>query len=88
MHSVCRSRDPAAGRVVHQDRLDEGAVGQAMEGLLGLAAVGDPELGVADGVEAESPRRAPSRRPAGSVSTSSNEVAPPPHTASLTWRAR
>ena len=53
MHSVCRSREPAAGRVVHQDRLDERAVGEAVERLLGLAAVAEPDLGVVDRVEAE-----------------------------------
>ena len=43
----------AAGRVVHQDGLDELAVVESMEGLLGQAAVGDAQLGVVDGVEAE-----------------------------------
>ena len=42
-----------ASRVVHEDRLDEGPVGQAVEGLLGQAAVGEADLGVADGVEPE-----------------------------------
>ena len=53
MHSVCRSRLPVAGRVVHQHRLDERAVGEPVERLLGQPAVGDAELGVGDRVEAE-----------------------------------
>ena len=43
----------AARRVVHEDRLDERAVRQPMEPLLGQAAVGQAHLGVVDGVEAE-----------------------------------
>ena len=43
----------AAGRVVHQDGLDELAVVESMEGLLGQPAVGDAKLGVVDRVEAE-----------------------------------
>ena len=52
----------AARRVVHQHRLDEGAVVEPMEGLLGLAAVGQPDLGVRDRVEPEVV--APARRAA------------------------
>ena len=44
---------PPAGRIVHEDRLDESAVGQSMEGLLGQAAVGEADLRVADGIEPE-----------------------------------
>ena len=39
-------------RVVHQDRFDEGPVGQPMERLLGQPAVGLAHLGLGDGVEA------------------------------------
>ena len=53
MHSVWRSRWRAAGRIVHQDRLDERAVRQPMECLLGQPAVGQPDLGVVDRIEAE-----------------------------------
>ena len=53
MHSVCRSRLAAAGRVVHQHRLDERAVIEPVERLLGQAAVGEAELRVGDRVEPE-----------------------------------
>ena len=43
----------AAGRVVHQDGLDELAVIESMEGLLGQPAIRDPKLGVVDRIEAE-----------------------------------
>jgi len=43
----------APRRVVHEDALDERAVGEAVERLLGQAAVGEAELGVGDRVEAE-----------------------------------
>ena len=52
----------AAGRVVHQDGLDELAVIESMEGLLGQPAVRDAKLGVVDRVEAEVARQ---RRRAG-----------------------
>ena len=39
-------------RVVHQDRLDEGPVGQPMERLLGQPAIRLAHLGIGDGVEA------------------------------------
>ena len=40
-------------RIMHQDRLDEGAIGEPMERLLGQAAVRLAHLGIGDGVEAE-----------------------------------
>ena len=43
----------AARRVVHQDRFDERAVRQPVEGLLGQAGVRGRQVGVDDGVEAE-----------------------------------
>ena len=43
----------AARRVVHEHRLDEGAVGQPMQRLLGQAAVGEADLRVGDRVEPE-----------------------------------
>ena len=42
-----------ARRVMHQDRLDPGAISQAMERLLGPAAVADDDLGLLDRVEPE-----------------------------------
>ena len=39
------------GRVVHEHGLDQGAVAEAVKGLLGQAAVGTAELGVGDGIE-------------------------------------
>ena len=53
MHSVCRSRDAGTRRVVHQHRLDQRAVVEPVEGLLGQAAVGPVHLGVGDRVEPE-----------------------------------
>ena len=44
---------PGPRRVVHQDRLDERAVAEPVERLLGQPAVGVLQLGVGDGVEAE-----------------------------------
>ena len=80
MHSVCRSREPGRGRVVHQHRLDERAVVEPVERLLGQAAVGRPELGVGDGVEAE--RGLERRRggpPAASASRRSSATVAAPH---------
>ena len=42
-------------RVVHEDRLDERAVREPMERLLGQAAIGRPDLGLDERVEAERP---------------------------------
>ena len=69
----------AAGRVVHQDRLDEQPVGEAVEHLLGQAAVGLADLASRRRCRSGRPRRAPSRRAAGSVRISANgRLAAPP----------
>ena len=47
----------AARRVVHQDRLDQRAVVESMERLLGLPAVGEADLRVGDRVEPERRRQ-------------------------------
>ena len=65
----------AARRVVHQDGLDERAVRQAMEALLGQAAVGQAELRVVDRVEAERAVELARGAPPGSVRTSSMAAA-------------
>ena len=44
--TACGARGAAAGRVVHEDRLDERPSDEPVERLLGQAAVGEPELGV------------------------------------------
>ena len=76
------------GRVVHQDGFHERTVRQSVERLLGLATRRHPDLGLADGIEPDRVGQLGPRSAAGSVRTSSNAVAPPDQTASLTWRAR
>ena len=79
----------AAGRVVHQDGLDERAVVESVEGLLGLAAVGEAQLRVRRPCRAGSASSRASRSAAGSVRTPSASTAPPSfQTASAIWRAR
>ena len=79
----------AAGRVVHQHRFDERAVVELVERLLGQAAVGDAELRVADGVEAERVGQRRSAAAAGSGAIVAGSVVPPAaQNASAIWRAR
>ena len=89
MHSVCRSRERAARRVVHQHRLDERAVVESMERLLGLPAVARPAA------RSRGPCRGGSRgervpqRGAGACGSSAARSTPPSfQMASAIWRPR
>ena len=88
MHSVCRSRGAAARRVVHEHRLDEPAVRERVQPLLGQAAVGQADVGVGDGVEAERAVQGGAERRRAASGPRRTDVAPERHTASRTWRAR
>ena len=77
-----------AGRVVHEHRLDEQPVGQAVDRLLGQDAVGEPDLAVVDRVQAERGLELGRGAAPGSVRTSSQDAWRPRHAASRTWRAR
>ena len=75
---------PGPRRVVHQHRFDERAVGEAVERLLGQAAVGRRAPRCRRRCRSGRRRRAPSRRPAGQRRGSSAAPSrpPPSHTAS------
>jgi hypothetical protein len=73
-------------RVVHEDRLDERPVRQAMKPLLSPASA--VWSSVSATVSKRKPESTSARRAAGSVRASPVAAARPPQTASATWRAR
>ena len=87
MHSVWRSRLPAARRVVHQDGLDEQPVGQPVERLLGQAAVGVADLACRRPCRTGTRPRAPPSSARGACGSRRTRRASSRHTASRTWRA-